>query len=254
MSFLPRRRKIGQPTPMAPSTDTAHPLVLRDERMASHITSVCFTVHLDGSWRWIAAAPVKHHDPGMLARDHLRQQVADILRRHSVLNAAAAQDAVNTALMQWTSAVSGLEVAGAARLDVPIRDREVAQEHIRRQQTADLEHEEEMYRLAHLQRVLADPHLRRVWWVAQSPGRFSDLNSLKEALEELPLPREPEDDGVRGDIRRFTDQLVTALHTQHQREVFLTALGTVLNALGHHDLKKTAAQWLDPHDPGSTPS
>lgn len=232
----------------------AHPLVLNDERMASRIGSVYFTVRITGSWRRTDPGPVDHDDPAVLARDHLRRRTAEVLCRHSVADLVAAQDAVNSALARWSRPVPGLEVAGAAELDVTATDRGLAEEHARRQQAVDLEHGEEMHRLTHLQRVLADPDLRRVWWVARFPERFNELEGLKTALEGLPLPQEPQDDDLRGDIRRFTDQLVTALHTPQQREVFLQALVQSLQTLGQHNLATTAALWHSPHDPGSTPA
>ena len=64
----------------------------------------------------------------------------------------------------------------------------------------------------------------------------------------------PQDDDLRGDIRRFTDQLVTALHTPQQREVFLQALVQSLRTLGQNNLATTAARWHSPHEPGSTPA
>ncbi|MGJ3558059.1 hypothetical protein ACR6C2_00465 [Streptomyces sp. INA 01156] len=130
-----------------------------------------------------------------------------------MLDLEAAEDAANAVLMRWNRIAHGLEVAGVVRLDAPARDRALAEEHVRRQQAADLEHADEMHRLAHLQRVLADPDLRRVWWSAQFPDRFTDLNALTAALQGLPVQHAPEDDDLRGDIRRFTDRIVTTLHT-----------------------------------------
>ncbi|WP_225839577.1 hypothetical protein [Streptomyces sp. NK08204] len=81
-----------------------------------------------------------------------------------------------------------VEVAGAVELDVASEGR-LAEEHARRQQAADLEHNVKLHRLMQLQRVLADPNLRRVWWIARFPDRFNDLED-----------------------QRFTDELVTAHH------------------------------------------
>jgi len=253
VSFLPWRRGTARPAPGVAGVETAYPLVLRDERMASLITSVSFTVRLNGGWRWTDSGSSDHQVPAVLARDHLRRQAGRILRRHSVLDLEAAQDAANAVLMRWSPLAHGLEAAGAVQLDVPARDRALAEEHARRQQAADLEHEEEMHRLARLQRVLADPDLRRVWWTAQFPDRFTDLDALTDALQGLPVQHAPESDDLRGDIRRFTDRLVTALHTPQQRAVFLQALIQTLNALGHHDLQTAAVRWHASHDPGSPP-
>ncbi|WSQ15102.1 hypothetical protein OG604_49515 [Streptomyces sp. NBC_01231] len=214
--------------------------------MSSHLASVLFAVRIDGAWRWTHTDPPDHHDLEAVARDHLRQQAARVLRRHSVLNLAAAQDAANSALGKWSCPFPGLEAIGGVHLNVPVRDRGLAEDHARRQQAADLAHEEELHRLAHLQHILADPNLRRVWWIAQFPDRFNDLGSLATVLQGLPSPHEAEDDGIRSDIRRFADQLVTDLHTPQQREVFLTALIQTLHALGHHELKNSAAHFHSP--------
>ncbi|MFD4231404.1 hypothetical protein [Streptomyces sp. NPDC058545] len=221
--------------------------------MASHLTGVHFTIRIDGAWRWTQADPPDLHDPAATARDHLRRHAAKVLRRHSVLGLAAAQDAANTVLGQWSCPVVGLEAAGSVHLAASASDRDLAEEHARRQQAIDLAHEEELHRLARLQHVLADPELRRVWWIAQFPDRFGDLTDLATALQGLPLPHTDEDDDIRGDIRRFTEQLVTDLHTPQQREIFLQALIQTLQTLGRHDLGATASRWHTPPETGSTP-
>ncbi|MFK0136690.1 hypothetical protein [Streptomyces murinus] len=254
MSILRRRRTPARPAPDATDTGTIHPLVLSGERMASRISSVFFTVRITGSWQWTLPGPTGRDDLVVLAREYLRRQAAGVLCGHSVLDLAAAQDAANSTLMQWRRPASGLEVAGTAELDVAAADRSLAEEHARRQQAADLEHGEELHRLTQLQRVLADPDLRRMWWIARFPDRFDDLKPLAQALEGLPAPQEAQDDGLRGDIRRFTDELVTALHTPQQRQVFVQALVQTLTALGHHDLTTAAVLRHRPHDPGSTPA
>ncbi|PAK27698.1 hypothetical protein CJD44_02735 [Streptomyces sp. alain-838] len=230
----------------------AHPLALHGERMASRISSVFFTVGISGSWRHTGAAPSPHHDPAALARDHLRRQAAQALRKYCVLDAAAAQDAANAALAQPPQE-SPLEITGNVRLEVTDLDRGLAEEHARRKSAADLDHEEETYRLAHLQRILADADLRRVWWITRFPDRFTDLEGFKTALDGLPPSTEPAEDDLRGDIRSFTDRLVTALHTPEQREVFLHALVQTLTIVGHHNLASDAARWRTAHDPGSPP-
>ncbi|MGW7359970.1 hypothetical protein ACWGI0_25900 [Streptomyces sp. NPDC054802] len=222
--------------------------------MPSHIASVCFTARIDGAWRPAPGQAPDHHDPAALAGHHLRQRLAPVLRRHSVHAPAAARDAANAALARWLPATDGLEVTGSVQLTVSARDRDLAEEHARRQQVTDLENEDAMRRLAHLQRVLADPDLRRVWWIAQYPDRHEDLTSLEQALKDLPLPHETTDDGIRGDVRRFADRLLTTLRTPQQREVFLQALTQALHTLGHHDLKITAAHWQADNAPGSPPA
>ncbi|WP_275562535.1 hypothetical protein [Streptomyces sp. 5-6(2022)] len=253
MSLLRRRSRPAQLAADAAGASTAHPLVLSDERMASHISSVYFTVRITGSWQW-THGDTGQGDLAMPARAHLRRQAAGILCRHSVLDLAAAHDDINSCLSQRGRPMPGLEVSGMAELSVAAADRALAEEHARRQQAADLEHGEELHRLAQLQRVLADPDLRRVWWMAQFPDRFNDLDNLAQALKGLPAPQEAQDDDLRGDIRRFTDDLVTTLHTPQQREVFVQALVQTLTALGHQRLATATALRHRPHDPGSTPA
>jgi hypothetical protein len=128
----------------------------------------------------------------------------------------------------------------------------LAEEHARRQQTAVLDHEEELQRLAHLQHLLSDPDLRRVWWIARFPDRFEDLTALADALKGLPSPHVVGEGDVRSNIRRFTEQLITDLHTPQQREFFLTALIQTLSALGHDELAHDATDFRRPPQTGST--
>jgi hypothetical protein len=250
-------RRRGRPARSAPDTagaGTTHPLVLSGERMASRMGSVYFTVCITGNWQWTDSGDTGRGEPAVPAREQLRRQAAEILGQYSVLDLAAAHDAVNSCLAQPGCPAPGLEVSGSAELSVTAADRALAEEHARRQQAADLEHGEELHRLAHLQRVLADPDLRRVWWMARFPDRFNNLEALAEALKGLPAPQAAQDDDLRGDIRRFTDDLVTTLHTPQQREVFVQALVQTLTALGHHDLTTAAALRHRPHAPGSSPA
>ncbi len=252
--MLRRRGRPAQPAPDAAGAGTAYPLVLSDERMASRISSVCFTVRITGSWRWTHPSDTGRGDMAVPAREHLRRQATGILCQHSVLDLGVAQDAANSSLTQRGCPMPGLETSGTAELSVAAADRALAEEHARQQQAADLEHGKELHRLAQLQRVLADPDLRRVWWMAQFPDRFNDLAGLAQALEGLPAPQATQDDDLRGDIRRFTDDLVNTLHTPQQREVFIQALVQTLTALGHQRLATAAALRHRPHDPGSTPA
>lgn len=219
--------------------------------MASHISSVFFTVRITGRWRWTSPGDTGRGDLAALTRAHLRRQAAGILCRHSVLALAAAHDATNS-LLHRGYPMPGLEVSGTTEPSVTAADRALAEEHARRQQAAGLEHAEELHRLTQLQRVLADPGLRRVWWMAQFPDRFNDLDKLAQALKGLPAPQELQDDDLRGGIRRFTDGLVTTLHTQQQREAFVQTLVQTLTALGHQRLATAAVLRHRPHDPGST--
>ncbi|GAB7111145.1 hypothetical protein JCM4814A_94640 [Streptomyces phaeofaciens JCM 4814] len=223
--------------------------------MNSHLPGVAFIVRIDGAWRAEGTEIPEHGNPAAVAREHLRRQTARVLRQHSVLQLAAARDAADAALGYWTRPASGpeLEAAGAVHLNVTAHDRALAEDHAHQQQAADHAHAEELHRLTHLQHILADPHLRRVWWIAQFPERFNDLNDLADKLTGLPPPHEAESDGIRGDIRRFTDQLVTDLHTPQQRELFLTALIQTLTTLGHHELMSAATDFRSPSETRSTP-
>ncbi|MFE4089055.1 MULTISPECIES: hypothetical protein [Streptomyces] len=223
--------------------------------MNSRLPGVAFTVRIAGLWRAEGTEFPEHGNPASVARDHLRRQAAHVLGQHSVLQLAAARDAANAALGHWSRPDSGpeLEAAGAVHLDVAAHDRALAEDHARRQQAAERAHAEELHRLIHLQHILADPHLRRVWWIALFPDRFNDLDDLASKLNGLPPPHKAESDGIRSDIRRFTDQLVTALHTPQQRELFLTALIQTLNMLGHQDLMSAATDFRSPPETGSTP-
>ncbi|CAM5552981.1 putative protein OS=Streptomyces fumanus OX=67302 GN=GCM10018772_61810 PE=4 SV=1 [Streptomyces fumanus] len=64
----------------------------------------------------------------------------------------------------------------------------------------------------------------------------------------------PPGDELRGEVRRFTDRFVTAMHTAHHREIFLKALNPDRHALGHQDLEDTDARWHHCDDPGSMPT
>ncbi|QDN74659.1 hypothetical protein FNV64_02055 [Streptomyces sp. S1A1-7] len=224
------------------------------EQIASHIPSVFFTVRIDGAWRTKDTGAPGHLRPATLAGHHLRQRAADVLGQHSVLRLDAAQGSVNAALMSWTGPDAGLETTGAVQLTTSPDDHALAEEHLRRQRAIDLDHADERHRLDHLQRVLADPDLRRVWWMAQFPHRHSELSSLATHLGDLSLPHETGGDNIRGDIRRFTDRLLDTLHTPQQREVFLKVLAQTLHTLGHHELHTTATRWQTANEPGSTPT
>ncbi|MFJ8755324.1 hypothetical protein ACIREO_39360 [Streptomyces sp. NPDC102441] len=226
---------------------------MSDERMPSRIASVFFTVRANGAWRPTTQAP-EHSDPATATRHHLRQAIARVLSRHSVLHLEAAQDAANTALLQSLRPTAGLEVTGTVALRVSAADRDLAQEHAQRQQAFDLEREEELRRLAHLQSVLADPDLRRVWWIDRYPDRHSELVTLRTALEDMPRPYEITAHDSGGAISRFTEQFLTTLHTPQQREVFLEALIKSLQTLGHQELTTMATHWqTSPNEGGSAP-
>ncbi|MFF4323289.1 hypothetical protein [Streptomyces sp. NPDC001568] len=221
--------------------------------MASRLKAVHFTVRINGTWRRTETDSPELQDPAATARDHLRRHTAKVLRAHSILDLAAAQDAVNADLGRWSCAAPGLTCSGSALLNAMPHDRHLAQEHALRQQTLILAHEEELDRLARLQGVLADPDLRRVWWIDRFPERSDALATLTTALNDLRPPDKAGSDGIRGDILRFTEQLITDLHTPQQREIFLKALIQTLRTLGHHSLKDAADHWRTPPETGSTP-
>ncbi|MFF7647084.1 hypothetical protein [Streptomyces canus] len=224
--------------------------------MASTHTGVLFSVRITGAWRRSPASAPHHHEPAAVARDYLRRQTASVLRQHCVLNLPAAEDATNTAIGSWICPMEGLEVTGTVHLGTTAHDCALAQEHVRRRQAADLAHEAELHRLTHLQTLLANRDLRRVWWIAQYPDRFSECDALEKVLQDLPSPQdaEAEEDGIRRDIRRFTDKLLTDLHAPQQRDLFLTALIQTLRALGHDELTAAAAAFQSRPAPRSAPT
>lgn len=218
--------------------------------MASHLTSVHFTVRAVGEWHAADGRPPDVQQPATAARDHLRRRIADVLQHRSVLHLAAAEDATNTVVGCWKTD-AGLQTRGRVHLAVPTEDRSLAEELLRRRQAADLDHEAQLYRLTRLQHLLADPDLRRVWWIDRFPEQHGELSGLITVLHDLPVPQEAEDDGIRGDIRRFTERLITDLHTPQQREIFLHALIQALKTLGHHDLTNAATHWQTASETGS---
>ncbi|WP_046709332.1 hypothetical protein [Streptomyces europaeiscabiei] len=254
MSILPWRRTTAPPMLPGGGTGTGQALIVLHEQIPSHIPSVFFTARIDGTWRSKKTETPDHSHPAAVARHHLRERAADALGRYSVLHPDAAQDAANAALTSWASHPVGLESSGTVQLSISPGDRDLAEEHLRRQRAIDLDHEDERHRLVHLQRVLADPDLRRVWWIAKFPDRHNELPSLTAQLQGLPLPHQAGGDDIRSDIRHFTDRLVDALHTPQQREIFLKVLTQTLHTLGHHDLHTTATHWQTLNEPGSAPA
>jgi hypothetical protein len=256
VSLLPWRRADAPPFAGGADAAAAYPLAVHGERMARTHTSALFLVRITGAWRRTPASASAHHEPAAVARNHLRQETAAVLRQHCVLNLPAAQDATNTAIGTWSCPMEGLEVTGTVHLGTTAHDCALAQEHIRRRQAEDLAHEADLHRLTHLQTLLADRDLRRVWWIAQFPDRFSECDALEKALQDLPSPHdaEGEEDGIRRDIRRFTDQLLTDLHAPQQRDLFLTALIQTLRALGHDELTAAAAAFHSQPAPRSEPT
>ncbi|WP_461033018.1 hypothetical protein [Streptomyces mayteni] len=105
---------------------------MSDEHMPSHVPSLHFTVCIDGTWRLADGPPPQHHAPASLARDHLREQAARILKRHNVLEIPAAEDAVNAVIARPLSPEPGIIVHGTVRLTVSDTDVTLAEEHLRR--------------------------------------------------------------------------------------------------------------------------
>ncbi|MFD4698294.1 hypothetical protein [Streptomyces niveus] len=212
-----------------------------------------FTVRINGTWRLPEDETPQHHDPAVLARHQAREHARRTLARYSVLDIPAAQDAVNAVIARWHDPDTGLDMYGAAQLVVGERERALAEEHLRTEQTGDLERQETRRRLIFLQRILSDPDLRLVWWIDRYPDRLGELTELEVTLGDLKPPRGPSHDALRDEIVRFVDQLLSDIRTPQQREVFLRALTQTLEALGSTELKAAAAQWLpaNPPDHGS---
>ncbi|MEU9034616.1 hypothetical protein AB0D45_06835 [Streptomyces sp. NPDC048352] len=254
MSFLTRR--LGRPKPpsaeigpaAASEASASEGVVeLRDERFASRVPSIFFTAHIQGSWLVPEEAPYERIDSVALparVRHVLRERARRTLSRHSVLELPAAQDEVNLAMARPNQPVRQFTAYGSARLTVDKEDRNVAQEHLRRAQLTDLEQHDAQRRLVFLQSLLADPDLRRVWWIDRHPERLDALQDLQDQVKDLRAPNGTDRDAVRGEVFRFVDQLLTDMRTPQQREVFLRALTQALHALGSTELQQTAATWL----------
>ncbi|MFF3373516.1 hypothetical protein ACFYXF_11270 [Streptomyces sp. NPDC002680] len=256
--FTRRHRQPGPPSAPArvaavPATGpTENLLLIKDERMPSRVSSVHFTVRIDGAWQPLGDTPPPHGDPSSFARHHLRAHTARILRRHSVLETPAAQDAVNATIARPWSPEPWLVTRGVVLLAVTGTDQDLAEEHLRRAQHGDLDREETNRRVDFLQLILSDPDRRAVWWIDQYPDRLGELAQLSKAVADLKPPRDSTHDGLHAEVTRFVDQLLTDLHTPHQREIFLRALTQTLRTLGSTDLQTTAARWLSGHltEPG----
>ncbi|MBR8642147.1 hypothetical protein KEF29_29560 [Streptomyces tuirus] len=212
--------------------------------MPSRVPTLHFTVRIGATWDPRGDGPPEHHDPPSLVRHLLREHTARILQRYSVLDLPAAQDAVNATIDRPWSPEPWLVIRGHAGLTASEADQQLAEEHLRRAQSGDLDREETHRRVTFLQSVLADSDRRRVWWIDQYPDRLSELDHLVKAVADLKPPRDSSRDGLHAEVAWFVDQLLTDLHTQHQREIFLRALTQTLRTLGSTDLQNTAARWL----------
>ncbi|MET3983987.1 hypothetical protein [Streptomyces sp. PvR034] len=212
--------------------------------------SIFFTAHIHGSWQVPEGGAQEKLNFEVLptrARHALRDCVRRTLSRYSVLELPAAQDDVNLAMARPTYPVRGFAAFGYARLTVDETDWKVAQEHLRKAQLTDLEQHDAQRRLAFLQGLLADPDLRRVWWIDRHPERLDGLPALTEGVKGLSAPHATDRDAVRGEVVRFVDQLLTDMRTPPQREVFLRALTQALHVLGSTELQQTATAWLPTH-------
>ncbi|MFI8104003.1 hypothetical protein [Streptomyces sp. NPDC086023] len=169
-----------------------------------------------------------------------------------MLELPAAQDAVNLAIGRPLHPKDGLLSYGAACLTVAEGDRTLAEKHLRRRQTAELEERDAHQRLVFLQRLLADPDLRLVWWLDQHPDRIGDLTHLARETKDLKPPRDSDHDVVHGEVSRFVDRPLTDMRTPQQHEVFLRALTQALHTLSSSELQQSAASWLPTRltDPG----
>ncbi|MEV7111123.1 gluconate 2-dehydrogenase subunit 3 family protein [Streptomyces anulatus] len=251
MSLFARRRSAPGPSPSTRDTATALTTIeagiafgLRDERMPSRIPTLHFTVSVNGTWSLDGNAPPLHHAPDSLARIHLREQAARILRRHTVLAIPAAQDAVNAVIARPLTPEPWLTVHGMACLTVSDADRALAEEHLRRAQHGDLEREETRRRIGFLRAILSDPDQRTAWWIDQYPERLAEMELMTAAVKTVTPPRDSASGTVEEEVARFVDQLLAEMRTPQQREVFLRALTQTLSALGSNDLRAAAARWM----------
>lgn len=218
--------------------------VLYDELISSCISSINFTVKIDGEWNLHEDVPLDHHDPDALCRHYIREQVSHILLRYSVLDVNAAQDAVNVFIARPFRPMLGVTANGSVQLAVRRRDRMLALDHLRTEQRGDVERQEIRRRLVFMQGILSDPDLSRVWWVDRYPDRLSDLETLEKHTGDLRPPFDAIRDDLRAEVSRFVDQLLADIHTPQQREIFLRALTQTLQNLGSPELQKTASHWL----------
>ncbi|MEU6485821.1 hypothetical protein [Streptomyces sp. NPDC046887] len=251
MSLFARRRSAPGPSPSAYDTATAPvtpeagtPFSLRDEHIPSRVPSLHFAVAINGTWNLDDGSPLQHHAPDSLARNHLREHAARILRRHTVLAIPAARDAVNAVIARPLAPEPGLTVHGMACLTVSDADQALAQEHLRRAQQGDLGREETRRRIDFLRAVLSDPDQRTVWWIDQYPERLAELKQVQDAVRGLTPPRDSTRDTVEDEVARFVDQLLAEMRTPQQREVLLRALTQTLRALGSTDLQNAATRWM----------
>ncbi|WP_181793298.1 hypothetical protein [Streptomyces sp. WELS2] len=207
-----------------------------------------FTVRIEGTWHPLGDTSAGHHAPAALARHHLREHTARILRHHSVLGLLAARDAVNATIAHPMSPEPWPETRGTAHLTVADADRNLAEEHLRRAQQGALEREETHRRIAFLQAILSDPDQRVAWWIDQYPERLGELAQLSTAVKDPRPPRDSTRDGLHAEAAWFAEQLLADLHTPHQREIFLRALTQTLRTLGSTDLQNMASRWLSTLD------
>ncbi len=211
--------------------------------MPSRVPSVHFMVRIDATWHPRGDDPLEHNDSPSFVRHQLREHIARTLQRYSVLDLPAAQDAVNATIDRPWSPEPWLVIRGHAALTVSDADLHLAGKHLRRAQSGDLDREETNRRVTFLQAILSDPDRRRVWWIDQYPDRLDELELLK-VLADLKSPRDSGREGLHAEVAWFVDQLLTDLHTQHQREIFLRALTQTLRTLGSTDLQNMSARWL----------
>ncbi|MFD7547881.1 hypothetical protein [Streptomyces sp. NPDC059816] len=260
MSLFARRRGAPGPSPSAYDTATVPvapeagtPFSLCDEHIPSRVPSLHFTIAINGTWNLDDGSPLQHHAPDSLARNHLREHAARILKRHTVLAIPAARDAVNAVIARPLAPEPGLRVHGLACLTVSDADQALAQEHLRRAQQGDLGREETRRRIGFLRAILSDPDQRTVWWIDQYPERLAELKQVQEAVRGLTPPHDSTRDTVEDEVAWFVDQLLAEMRTPQQREVFLRALTQTLHALGSTDLQSAATRWMPsaPAKPGA---
>ncbi|MFC1407588.1 MULTISPECIES: hypothetical protein [Streptacidiphilus] len=184
------------------------------------------------------------------ARHHLRETARRTLRHFSVLDLDAAQDAVNAKTGTWTHSGNGLNVCGHVALDVSPEDLACAREHLQAERAGDLRRMDAQRDLAALQRTLADSDRRVVWWIVNRPDRLNELDTFSTALKDLKPPVDDARDELHSRAIRFIDHLTAELHSPQQREMFIRALSSTLQALGKANLNEGAEQWLHQAPPG----
>lgn len=243
---------MSQALPTAPSPSAMHrressggitlpPIV---EPARSSVPGLHFTLRLDGFWRPYDGDIPDHLALAALARHHLRERACAVLQRYTLDDTAAARDAVNTKIGRWTDPGIGIELRGIASLSLTRAERRAVRRWRRERDAVDLAHHQQLYEITRLRGILTDPQLRTVWLLDRHPDkpglldRFADPSVLTPARS-----LETSQEELRVAVTRFVDDLLEAVRTPEQKEVFLKVLLRALQEFGTPDLHARALRW-----------